>query len=272
MGVILEVRNASFGYSGKAILKNISFEVHSGEFLSLLGPNGVGKTTLFKTILGFLKIIEGEILINGKDIRHWDNAKMARTIGYVPQSHTSPFAYTVMDIVLMGRMAYLGEFSSPSNADIKIAEESLERVGITYLKDHLYTKISGGERQMVLIARALTQTPSILILDEPTSNLDYGNQVRVLLQIKELSETTGLAVLMTSHFPNHAFLCSSKVALINKYGFSIGDADTIITESNMMDTYGIKVKITKVSDDGYYVKDCVAMAKARGKFTPSIKN
>lgn len=265
MGMILEVKNASFGYSRKTILKGISFEVGTGEFLTLLGPNGVGKTTLFKTVLGFLKIIEGEIHINGKNISQWDKARMARTIGYVPQSHTSPFAYSVLDVILMGRLAHLGAFSSPSKADIKIAEESLERLGITYLKDHLYTKISGGERQMVLIARALTQKPTILILDEPTSNLDYGNQVRVLLQIKDLSETTGLAVIMTSHFPNHAFLCSSRVALINKNGFRIGAADDIITESNMRDTYGIRVKIAKVGDNGYYVKDCVALANVDGK-------
>jgi iron complex transport system ATP-binding protein len=271
MGMILEVKNASFGYSRQAILKNISFEVNAGEFLTLLGPNGVGKTTLFKTILGFLRVLDGEIIIDGKNIRNWDKMHMARTLGYVPQSHASPFAYSVMDVVLMGRLAHLGAFSSPSKADLKIAEESLERLGITYLKDHLYTRISGGERQMVLIARALTQKPTILILDEPTSNLDYGNQVRVLLQIKDLSETTGLSVIMTSHFPNHAFLCSSRVALINKNGFTIGNADDIITESNMKDTYGIRVKITRVGDDGYYVKDCVAMAKANEKTKGSFK-
>jgi len=272
MGMTLEVKNASFGYSRKAILKDISFRVEEGEFLSLLGPNGVGKTTLFKTVLGFLKLIDGEILINGKNICHWDKARMARTMGYVPQSHTSPFAYSVLDVVLMGRLAHLGAFASPSKADVKVAEESLERLGISYLRDHLYTKISGGERQMVLIARALTQTPAILILDEPTSNLDYGNQVRVLLQIKDLSETTGLSVIMTSHFPNHAFLCSSKVALLNKNGFSVGDADDIITESNMRDTYGIKVKITKVGDEGYNVKNCVAMANKNRRDVSLVNN
>jgi iron complex transport system ATP-binding protein len=265
MGIILEVKDASFGYARKAILKDISFAVEAGEFLCLLGPNGVGKTTLFKSLLGFLKVIGGQVIINGKNSFQWNVAQMSRMIGYVPQARNLPFAYTVLDIVLMGRMAYMGSFATPSKNDLKIAEESIERLGINYLKELLYTQISGGEQQMVLLARAITQTPRILILDEPTSNLDYGNQVRILLKIKELSDTSGLTVIMTSHFPNHAFLCSSRVALINKNGFSLGKADEIITEENMRATYGIDVKITEVADRGYKIKNCVAMAGNNGK-------
>jgi len=257
--MILEVKDASLGYAKRTVLSNISFEVEAGELLCLLGPNGVGKTTLFKSILGFIALKGGEITLGGQNIQHWSKPHLARAIGYVPQAHTPPFPYTVLDVVLMGRIAHLGPFSSPSRNDVKIAEGSLDRLGVSFLKDRTYTEISGGERQMVLIARALTQTPRILILDEPTSNLDYGNQVRVLLQIKKLSEE-GIAVVMTSHFPNHAFLCSPKVALLNRNGFEIGMTDDIITERNMKETYGINVRITKLSDNhGAEIKNCVAL-------------
>lgn len=257
--MILEIKDASFGYSKRTVLKDISFEVTSGEFFCLLGPNGVGKTTLFKSILGFIDVRGGEITLNGQNIRKWSKPRLAKAIGYVPQAHTPPFPYTVMDVILMGRMAHLGSFSSPSRKDVKIAEESMETLSISFLKNMIYTEISGGERQMVLIARALTQKPQLLILDEPTSNLDYGNQVRVLLQIKKLSEE-GIGVVMTSHFPNHAFLCSSKVALLNKNGFEVGTADELITETNMRDTYGINVKIAKIDDQGVNIKSCVPLA------------
>lgn len=258
--MILEIKDASFGYTKRTVLKNISFKVEPGEFLCLLGPNGVGKTTLFKSILGFLAIKGGEITLDGQNIKKWSKPQLAKVVGYVPQAHTPPFPYTVLDVVLMGRIAHLGAFSSPSKEDVKIAEESLEKLGVSFLKYMTYTEISGGERQMVLIARALTQNPRILIMDEPTSNLDYGNQVRVLLQIKKLAES-GIGVVMTSHFPNHAFLCSSKVALLNKNGFEIGMADNVITESNMKDTYGINVKITKLEDNkGLEIKSCVPLA------------
>lgn len=260
MDMILEIKDASFGYSQKTVLRNISFNVGAGELLCLLGPNGVGKTTLFKSILGFIAIKGGEIILDGQNIKKWSKSRLAKAVGYVPQAHTTPFPYTVLDVVLMGRIAHLGPFSSPSRDDVKIAEESLERLGVSFLKDMTYTEISGGERQMALIARALTQKPQILILDEPTSNLDYGNQVRVLLQIKKLSEE-GIGVIMTSHFPNHAFLCSSKVALLNKNGVKIGTADDIITETNMRDTYGINVRITRLADNhGAEIKSCVPLA------------
>ncbi|MFH0976261.1 MAG: ABC transporter ATP-binding protein [Spirochaetota bacterium] len=257
--MILEVKDAFLGYAKRIILRNISFKIEAGEFLCLLGPNGIGKTTLFKSVLGFIALIGGEISIDGQNIKKWSKPLLARALGYVPQAHTPPFPYTVLDVVLMGRIAHLGLFSSPSRHDVELAEESLDKLGVSFLRDRIYTEISGGERQMVLIARALTQKPRILVLDEPTSNLDYGNQVRVLLQIKKLSEE-GIGIIMTSHFPNHAFLCSPKIGLMNRNGFEIGMADNIITEIKMRETYGINVRITKITDnDGYDLKSCIAL-------------
>ena len=151
-------------------------------------------------------------------------------VGYVPQAHTPPFPFTVLDVVAMGRTAHLGPFASPGKEDIAIAEDSLARLGISALTERVYTEISGGERQMVLIARALTQQPQLLIMDEPTSNLDYGNQVRVLEQVCRLAQD-GLGVVMTSHFPDQAFLCSATVALLRRTGgIVVGTAAEVITE------------------------------------------
>ncbi|MDI6604371.1 MAG: ABC transporter ATP-binding protein [Thermoanaerobacteraceae bacterium] len=256
----LEIKNVSCGYGTKIVLKDFSIKVSSGEILCLLGPNGVGKTTLFKTILRFLKLHSGEIQLNGEDIKYWSRKKLAKTIGYVPQAHTPPFPFSVLDVVVMGRTAHLGVFSSPSKEDLTIAEKALETLGVSFLKDRIYTEISGGERQMVLIARALTQQPDILVMDEPTANLDFGNQVRVLEQIKKLAKK-GMGVIMTTHFPDHAFLCSTKVALMQRNNvFTLGYADDVITEENLRIAYGVNVKITCLKGvDGEIIKACVPL-------------
>lgn len=255
----LEVKSAVCGYAGKTVIDGISFSVSSGEILCLLGPNGVGKTTLFKTILGFLKLYGGVITADGQDIARWSRKKYARTIGYVPQNHTPPFAFSVIDVVLMGRTAHLGAVSSPSGADREIAEGALESLGISALRDRTYTELSGGERQMVLIARALAQQPEILIMDEPTSNLDFGNQMLVLGQIKKLADQ-GIGIVMTSHVPDHAFLCSSRVALLKHNSFDIGPPEEIVTEASLKAVYGVTVKITATPmADGSLVKACVPM-------------
>lgn len=254
----LDVINLSCGYGTETIVKNISMNVSEGEILCILGPNGVGKTTFFKTILGFLKLQSGKILLDGQNINNWSKRKLAASIGYVPQAHTPPFPFTVMDVIIMGRTAHLGMFESPSKRDREIAEEAMKSLNITYLKDKIYTEISGGERQMVLIARALTQQSKILIMDEPTSNLDFGNQVRVLEEINKLSQK-GLGIIMTSHFPDHAFLCCSKVALMQKNNiFNIGTVDEVVTEENLKRAYGVEVKITSVlNGKGEKIKTCV---------------
>lgn len=256
----LEVKNVACGYGKLEVVKGISLSIGPGEILCLLGPNGVGKTTLFKTILGFLKPMSGEILLDGSSINNWSRSELAKAIGYVPQAHTPPFPFSVMEVVLMGRTAHLNAFSMPSKEDVKIAEEAIAIMGISNLKDKIYTEISGGERQMVLIARALVQKSEILIMDEPTSNLDFGNQIRVLEQIKYLSQK-GLSVIMTSHFPNHAFLCSTKVALLQKNNKTIlGTAEQVITEENLKAAYGINVKVTSiVNNHGEEVQACVPM-------------
>jgi iron complex transport system ATP-binding protein len=258
--MLLEMNKLSCGYEGRPIITNVSLTVGDGEILCLLGPNGVGKTTFFKTILGFLKLLDGRISLDGEDITTWPRGRLARAVGYVPQAHIPPFPFKVADVVVMGRTAHLGPFATPSPQDQEIADAALETLHIGDLRDRIYTEISGGERQMVLIARALTQQPELLILDEPTSNLDFGNQIRVLQQINQLARK-GLGVMMTSHFPDHAFLCSGKVGIMQKGGeLIIGVPDEIITEAYMRDTYGVAVKVIAGElEDGRGIKTCVPL-------------
>lgn len=255
----LELKNVACGYGEKQVISNISLSLCSGEVLCLLGPNGVGKTTLFKSILGFLELQGGEVLLNGKDIRQWTKKKLAMAIGYVPQAHEPPFPYKVTDVVMMGRTVHMNRFAMPSKEDEDATVEALDSIGAAYLKDEIYTEISGGERQLVLIARALAQSPEILVMDEPTSNLDFGNQMRVLEQIKRLS-AKGFGIIMTSHFPDHAFLCSNKVAILGRDNLKVGTAEEVISEENLKNAYGVKVKITTtIAEEGKCIRSCVPL-------------
>jgi iron complex transport system ATP-binding protein len=217
--------------------------VESGEVFSLLGANGSGKTTLFKAILGLLRPYKGKILMDGQDIADWPRWEVARAIAYVPQAHTPPFAFSVRDVVLMARTAHLSVIGSPGRGDRAIADDALNTLGISHLAGAHYTEISGGERQLVLIARALAQRSRFLVMDEPTSNLDFGNQVRVLRHIKELA-ACGLGLLTTTHVPDHAFLCASRVAVM-KDGelLAAGAPVDVLTEGRLSTAYGVGLKI-----------------------------
>lgn len=240
---MLEIKNGVFGYrnkkTDKVVLDGISFELLSGELLCILGANGAGKTTMYRTILGFIPLLGGKILLNGKDIGRIPREELARKIAYVPQYHNPPFPYTVSDVVVMGRGAHISRFSSPGEKDEEIAEEMLERMGILDLKHEIYTELSGGERQLVLIARALAQQASCILMDEPASNLDFGNQIRLLREIKKLA-SEGISICFTSHYPDHAFLTGASVLVLEgKTRWKKGPAEEIITEELLKNVYGI---------------------------------
>ncbi len=253
---LFEVKNISFNYDGEEIFEDISFSVSKGDVLCILGPNGTGKTTLIKCLNGLHDIQSGEILINGENMKKLSFKQISRHIGYIPQSHVPSFPFKVFDVVLMGRAPYLNLTDSPKQEDIEIATDALKILGIEDLKDKEYTNLSGGERQMVFLARVLCQKPDILILDEPTSHLDFGNQIKLLEIIDNLAKT-GLSIIMSSHFPDHAFLSSTKVAIMKDKKFiDFGTPDEVVTEDNLKKAYSIDVKLIELDNKR---KVCVPM-------------
>jgi iron complex transport system ATP-binding protein len=258
----VEVKNAAFAYrEGKNIFTGINLQALENDILCILGPNGCGKTTLLKCMSGILKLNSGAILLNGLSLNSLKRHQIASIMGYIPQEHSSGFAYSVLDIVLMGRAPHLSIFSTPSEKDYFIAEEAIEMVGGSHLKDKKYTEISGGERQLILIARTLAQQPKMLLLDEPTSHLDFRNQTLILKLVKKLAKG-GLGVIMTSHFPDHALAYSGQIALMHNGNFvAQGNPGEVVNEANLEKIYGIGVKIYTILDKetGEEVRFCRAL-------------
>lgn len=243
----LAAENLGFGYRDRRIGSEVTLELAAGEVLCLLGPNGSGKTTLFKTLLGLLPPQAGRVLIGGRDARMLSRDAIARQVSYVPQAHAAFFPYTVRETVLMGRTAHLGLFAAPAARDHAAALDAIRRMGIAHLADAVYTQISGGERQLALIARALAQDARMLIMDEPTANLDFGNQVRVLERIRALADE-GIGVLLSTHDPDHAFLCAGRVAMLQQGRLmACGAADAVMTTDNLQQLYGVEIAVTTVA-------------------------
>jgi len=241
--MLLAVENLAFGYGARRIGADVSFGLAAGEVLCLLGPNGGGKTTLFKTLLGLLPKQAGRIRLDGTDVAGWSRARLARSLGYVPQAHGALFPFRVRDVVLMGRASRLRAFASPGPADREHAERALSTLGIAHLSERIYTEISGGERQMVLIARALAGEPRLLVMDEPTASLDFGNQTRVLDQVRRLARG-GIAVILSTHDPDHAFLCADRVALLHEgHLAALGPPADTITPQSLERIYGVAVAV-----------------------------
>ena len=210
---VLEACALDIGHGKRRVGQGIGFAMAPGEVLCLLGPNGSGKTTLFRTLLGLLPPLAGEVRVLGEPVTAWSRSAFARHVGYVPQAHAGIFPFSVEDVVLMGRAARIGRFATPSQHDRERALHCLQTLGIAHLRQRIYTAISGGERQLVLIARALAQEPVLLVMDEPTASLDFGNQIRVLEHIDQLRQQ-GMAVLLSTHQPEHALRIADRMALL----------------------------------------------------------
>lgn len=256
MGV--DIENLRFSYGDHAVLKGISFQVEPGELVALLGPNGAGKSTLMRCLLGFLREYSGKIRVGGRDTREMTRTELAQEIAYIPQSVAMVFNYQVLDMVLMGVTASLGVLSSPKRTHREKALRLLEELGIGHLAERGYEELSGGERQLVLLARALIQDAGILVMDEPTANLDYGNQNRVMARVAQLTRA-GYIVFFSTHDPNQALLYASRaLTLWRGRILTDGAPSEVLTEDTLSRLYGIDVERTAfVTTDGHPRTVCI---------------
>ena len=238
---MIEAVDLRFGYPGHTVGQGLSLALRAGEVVALLGPNGGGKTTLLKTLLGLLPAQGGEVRLDGRSLTAWALPERARRVGYVPQGQASTFGYSARQMVLMGRTAHLGLIARPGARDQAVADQALRRLGIDHLADRSVHRMSGGERQLVLIARALAQEPRAVLLDEPTASLDFGNQGLVMCAIRALAGE-GLGVLFTTHDPNQARRCAD-TALLLREGcvLAAGPVAQVVNAANLRALYGADV-------------------------------
>ena len=248
---MLAVSGLAFGFPGRTVGHDVSFALADGEVMCVLGPNGGGKTTLFRTLLGLLPRHSGSIVLAHQPIEKLSRREVARRVGYVPQGHAGYFAFTVREFVLMGRTAHVGAFASPAKADIAVVERVLQSLGIAQLADRPVTQISGGERQLALVARALAQEPQLLVMDEPTASLDFGNQVRVLQAISDLA-ASGISVLFATHAPDQAFLAARRVLLLAEgRALAVGTPQEVIRPDTLEQLYGVRVEVVPLPGGGH---------------------
>lgn len=249
---VYEVLDLTFSYPGyeRKVLDDASLVLNRGEVLCILGPNGAGKTTLLNCMAGLLVPQSGEIRLCGRDIRSMRAKEIAALAGYVPQLHTPAFDYRVLDFVLMGKAPDTGMFSRPGRSEEQQCMDVLESMGLGHLAGKSYLDISGGERQQLLIARAIVQEPEVVLFDEPTAHLDYGNQHRVLRRIKQMA-SEGYSVVITTHNPDHALLLGDKAAVVSRDGkITQGESGEILTEDVLSEVYGMDIRIRYLEELG----------------------
>lgn len=263
---LLNLEQVSFGYNDQQLIfENISFDVHPGEIFCIIGPNGCGKTTLIDCILGINQLTNGRINVSGSDLHKLKPREFAQNIAYVPQNHTKTFPYTVLDIVVMGRTYATKMFSSPDSNQRHRAVECLEQVGLKGFENRLYTELSGGELQLVLIARALAQDSKIMVLDEPTAHLDFRHELMVLEIITWLVKEKGLTIIMATHFLNQPFYLenagvNTRVALMNHGNFeAIGTPTEVLTKENLQNVFKIISSTGTTNEDGINQKFIVPL-------------
>lgn len=245
---VLHVENLHFAYQEKKVLRGLNFHVDPGEICCIFGTNGCGKTTLLDSILGLHHPDTGTIVIDGEDATVMSPVQKAKKVAYVSQKSGRTFPYTVLEIVLMGRTAYSGMFSSPGKADIQIAEAALASLGMESFRDRLYNRLSGGEAQLVKIARAIAQETDLIIFDEPTTHLDFRHELNLIKYIMKIVQDQGISIVMATHAPNHAFFFEShgiptRVALMDNGVFgAVGAPSDVLTSENMAKVFKVVTK------------------------------
>ncbi|WP_395666174.1 ABC transporter ATP-binding protein [Methylocella sp.] len=238
---LLELDHVGFSFSAREIIHDASLRVCAGELVALLGGNGAGKSTLLRLGLGLLRPSRGRVFAGGDPLERLSRREIARRLAYAPQAHAAAFPYLALDVVLLGRLAHGGLFRAPSDDDRALAARALADLGVAHLARRRYTELSGGERQMILLARALAQEARVLILDEPASGLDFGRQIVLLQTLRRLADD-GFGVLMTTHHPDHALAAADRVVLL-KGGATLrqGAAREIVTPEAIFDLYGVRI-------------------------------
>lgn len=259
---MLSAHGLDFGFGRRVVGRGVDLALCPGEALCLLGPNGSGKTTLLRTLLGALAPLAGEVRLDGRALRGWTARERAVRLAYVPQAAESHFDFTLLELVEMGRSAHRGLFERPDARDRRSARLALERLGIAHLADRPIHGVSGGERQLALVARALATEARVIVLDEPTANLDFGNQARVIREIARL-RASGIAILLCTHDPGHAFQVADRAMLLeNGQVFAQGDVGEILLADNLSRLYGIGVQVAEVPTPAGVRRVCVPVAGA----------
>jgi len=250
----LSVENLSFRYPDVPVLRNIAFDLPSGDFLSLLGPNGSGKSTLLRLLDRILLPESGTITLDGRPLSEFSRRELAKRVAYVPQDTLWVFPYTVLEVVLMGRSPYIGRSGFENEQDLEIARETMRLTDIAHLANKLITGISGGERQRVLIARALSQQPRILLLDEPNAHLDISHQIEIFQILRQQNEQKNLTIVSVSHDLNLAAAFSRRTLLLANTGnegasiFAIGQPKDVLTQANIEEVYQTPVLVDQLPD------------------------
>ncbi len=242
---MIQVSNLRFSYGSREVLKGIGFTLGEGELTFVLGANGAGKSTLFRCMLGLLHGYHGEILLEGTDVNRLGAKELAKKIAYIPQSHHPAFPYSALDMVLMGTNHRLSAFASPGKQETELSMQAMEQLGIADMAERNFQELSGGEQQLVILARALAQQARVLLMDEPTSALDFGNQIRVFEKITELSKQ-GYTVVLSSHNPQHALWYARRVIALHD-GITLADGapNEVLTSECFRQLYGVNTELIK---------------------------
>lgn len=253
-----------FGYpKQEEILTDINIKLEEGHILSVLGPNGIGKTTLLKCMIGLMPWSRGRSLLTGKDIRTLKSKEIWNMISYIPQTHGFSFSYTGLEMVMLGRSSHLGLFSQPGHREIEMAEAMMEKVGITRLADKDCNRMSGGELQMVLIARALINEPKLIILDEPETGLDFHNQILVLNMVEKLAHEENIGAIMNTHYPTNAMSIADEALMMNRKGDRFyGPTGDILNESNISKSFDVNVVVDEIMYQNRTIRSVVPVSLA----------
>jgi iron complex transport system ATP-binding protein len=244
----ISLHGICFAYPATAVtvLQDLDLEIPDGSITAILGPNGTGKTTLLHLILGYRQPQRGSVAIAGRPLAGYTRRELSRLVGLVPQDETPGFDFSVLEYVLLGRAPYIGPLDMPGEEDRQVAEAAIATAGVSPLRDRAITTLSGGERQLVTIARALAQQPRILLLDEPTAHLDLGNRNRILGILRDMHRA-GATVVLTTHDPDAAAAVADFVVLMRPgQPLEAGPPDAVLTESQLSATYGVPVQVLRV--------------------------